>query len=142
MDLRVLRGGPRSLSHLCPGYWRSAEAHERFRGGTPPPGALPASGAATPTGATEGAARGARSTALAEPWYVERDAWRDLKARVDAGDLVLLETVALTQRSGFWDAVEQGTQNLRSRAEFHSLLDVRTARASNVTPIPIVQEAG
>jgi hypothetical protein len=56
---------------------------------------------------------------------------------VQAGHVVPLETVALTQRAGFDPSVAEGLQNLRSRRHFESLFDVRLAREARVTPLPI-----
>jgi len=45
--------------------------------------------------------------------------------------------VWLTEHSGFWDAVDGGRDNLKSKKEFHSMLDIVRARQSDVTPLPI-----
>lgn len=58
---------------------------------------------------------------------------------VRSGDLVPLESVWLTERRGFWDAVDAGVENLRNRSEFEVLVDVRGARDYNVTPLPTVE---
>jgi hypothetical protein len=60
---------------------------------------------------------------------------------VRLGRLVPLETVWLTEHSGFWDAVDGGKDNLKSRSRFHSMLDIARARDENVTPLPIGGDA-
>jgi len=54
---------------------------------------------------------------------------------------VPLESVWLTERSGFWDAVDGGKDNLKSRSRFHSMLDIARARDENVTPLPVGGDA-
>ena len=56
---------------------------------------------------------------------------------VQNGRLVPLESVALTQRMGFWDAVAQGGEDLRNRRDFQYLIDIMLAREADVTPIPV-----
>ena len=50
---------------------------------------------------------------------------------------VPIETVALTQRTGFHVAVDEGLQNLRDRRSFESLFDIRLSREGGVTPLPL-----
>ena len=52
-----------------------------------------------------------------------------------------MESVWLTQRGGFWDAIDEGTKNLRSKREFSGMLDVVVSR-DKVTPLPIREERG
>jgi hypothetical protein len=56
---------------------------------------------------------------------------------VDRGLLVPLESVSLTERTGFRDAIDGGLENLKSRRRFHSMLDIARAREARVTPLPI-----
>jgi hypothetical protein len=49
--------------------------------------------------------------------------------------------VALTRHTGFWEAVDQGRENLTVRKEFHSMVDTIMARQKQVTPLPIVEES-
>jgi hypothetical protein len=63
--------------------------------------------------------------------------------QVQAGRLVPLETVWLTQRASFADAIDEGLRNLSGRGEFDSMIDVNLARSdklSPVTPLPIRRE--
>ena len=45
----------------------------------------------------------------------------------------------MTNRGGFWDAIEQGSRNLDNAEEFQSMLEIKLARDSNVTPLPLEQ---
>ena len=56
------------------------------------------------------------------------------------GDIVPVETVWLTQHQGFWDAVDEGMNDLRSKREFASMIDIQGARSYKVpvTPLPIL----
>jgi hypothetical protein len=58
-----------------------------------------------------------------------------------SGDVVPIETVDLTQHIGFWEAVDDGMDNLRSKREFSSMIDVQYARTNKtkpVTPLPLL----
>ena len=50
--------------------------------------------------------------------------------------IVPIETTLIAGASGFSEAVAQGIENLRNKAEFQYLVDIQTARERNVTPIP------
>lgn len=102
--------------HAFPGYWRSSEAHDDF---------LHAQ-AAMSAGAFA-AAQQKRSL----------DEYDEVMQLVNQGDLVPLETVWLTQRKSFQEAVDAGMENLINRSDFGALLDVRRARDAGVTPLPL-----
>jgi hypothetical protein len=53
----------------------------------------------------------------------------------------MLEATYLTSASSFAEAVEEGRANMRSKRQFDSLLDVRSARSATppVTPLPIIE---
>ena len=50
-----------------------------------------------------------------------------------------MESVWLTERKGFWDAVDEGMNDLRSKSEFAFMIDVQGARNSQITPLPILK---
>jgi hypothetical protein len=102
--------------HAFPGYWRSEESYARLGW--------------NPIASADGAAS-------QYAWMLDRNSYSDLLQLVRDGHLVPIESVALTQRSGYWDAVAQGIENLRSRDEFEFLIDIKRAREANVTPIPL-----
>jgi hypothetical protein len=70
-------------------------------------------------------------------WMLGKEFYSTLIELVQMGDIVPIETVLVTQRRGFWDAVAEGGANLRSKSEFEFLVDVKMARANAVTPLPI-----
>jgi hypothetical protein len=100
--------------HAFVGYYRSEEAYEKVR-----------------TWAIE------ESTSTSEQWLFGRDFFEKLVQLVQDGELVPVETVCLTERTGFWEAVEQGALNLRSKSSFQYMVDIKSARESNVTPLPL-----
>ncbi|MBL9150159.1 MAG: hypothetical protein JNM94_15835 [Phycisphaerae bacterium] len=116
--------------HAFPAYWRSEEAHERFVEVRGDYSSAEADGAPTPD---------ALSGSVGEfyPWYERTSAYHWFVGACDKGEVVPIETVFLTQRSSFDEAVQEGRANLVRQREFHSILDVRLARDSNVTPLPL-----
>jgi hypothetical protein len=60
---------------------------------------------------------------------------------IRAGMLVPLETVELTRYKGFWEAVEQGNNQLHDRSEFQSMMDLWLARDWHVGELPILPES-
>lgn len=74
------------------------------------------------------------------PWVFGKEFYRSIVREVHrTRQLVPLEATGLTWRSGFWEAVDLGTQNLRSIDDFHSLIDVCVARDNLVTPLPFAE---
>jgi len=118
--------------HALPGYWRSANAHAAFGkvAITAPEVGL--------IGDDEGVAR---TTGQREAWHLPTAMWPEVIQQVRSGALVPLETVGLTSHKGFAAAVTAGYDNLKSRDAFDSLLDVRLARARDVTPLPIREDS-
>ena len=60
---------------------------------------------------------------------------------VEKGQLVPLESTLLTANSSFAEAQIAGAKNLRSKRDFHSMIDIVWARDSGVTPLPILWRA-
>jgi hypothetical protein len=118
--------------HAFPGYWRSDEAQQKFIEPAPPE----TSAAASPTSSST------RDTAAAtptRPWMFTD--YAEVVQLTRRGDVVPIETVDLTQHVGFWDAVDDGMDNLRSKSEFSSMIDVQYARTNKtkpVTPLPLL----
>jgi hypothetical protein len=112
--------------HAFPGYWRSDAGHTEFQqiANPPTPGA----------GSSHGGSSGQQ-----HEWHLRKDFYREVVQQVHAGSLVPLESTLITARGGFFEAIEEGMFNLRSKRDFHSLLDIRLARSSRnpVTPIPL-----
>jgi hypothetical protein len=112
--------------HAFPGYWRSPDQQQDFA-------------QAKGLTAAEELAVGPGNELVGQgvAWQVGKEAYREVIARVHQRQLVPLETVVLTSQSSFQDALRQGLENLRSRQDFHSLIDVLLARANQVTPLPL-----
>jgi hypothetical protein len=113
--------------HAFPGYWRSESAREEF---FEVANAIPSDVVAKDR--TEIA--GAQSV----PWWLRHPlAYREIRRYVEIGQLVPLESVWLTENSGFLDAIDGGRDNLKSARRWHSMLDVVRARQEGVTPLPM-----
>lgn len=117
--------------HAFPGYWRSETYFDEFRQARPE---LVESAAAVTNLNTTGA------VAQRDPWIIEKENYREVVQYVNAGKLVPLESVRLTENSGFWDAVEAGRENLADKREFYSMVDIALAREKQVTPLPLLGE--
>ena len=106
--------------HAFPGYWRNPEHYAEFV----------KMKAAIEAGRTA-KAQGDRSF----------DEFDEMTQLVNSGKLVPLETVWLTRKLSFQEAVDAGFENLINRSDFGALLDVKLAREKGVTPLPIIGEA-
>jgi hypothetical protein len=73
------------------------------------------------------------------PWIVGPDGFEYVLQLIRTGELVPLETVGLTDKLGFLDAVQRGIARLQrgGEREFRGLYDVTLARRHGVTPLPI-----
>jgi hypothetical protein len=119
--------------HAFPGYWRSPTAQRDFVRKRAVPAATAASPPAPPGTAPP-------PPAATEPWYFDASNYDEIQGLIRAGVLVPLETVWLTQNRGFWEAIEQGNNNLHDRTQFESMMDLWLARDHGVTPLPILAE--
>jgi hypothetical protein len=108
--------------HAFPGYWRSEESRDKFFGAGGHPDDHP----------------GKKRTS-AYPWVELKDGYGEVIEMVRCGDLSPLETVWLTQHKGFWESRDAGIEDLRSRDQFESMIDVQRARDEKVTPLPVVR---
>jgi hypothetical protein len=109
--------------HAFPGYWRSEESYQKYLGMT----------VAAPAKLVDGV-----SSASSETQRL--CGYEEVNQLIQSGDLVPLETVWLTRRQSFSDAIDAGAENLGTPSEFAALLDIKAARASGVTPLPITGE--
>lgn len=110
--------------HAFVGYWRSEEGYWAFleRCSLQP----------DPFSSSEQVSRW--------PWVFGKGSYRSLVREVHrTRQLVPLEATGLTWRGGFWEAVDLGGQNLRSVDDFHSFVDITTARDNSVTPLPFAE---
>lgn len=116
--------------HAFPGYWRSETYFDEFRQARPE--------LVDPAAMVNLNATGA--LAQRDPWIIEKENYREVVQYVNDGKLVPLESVRLTENSGFWDAVEAGREHLAEKREFHSMVDIALAREKQVTPLPLLGE--
>lgn len=73
-------------------------------------------------------------------WILPSGSYMEVLDEVNSGSLYPVETVGFTTHGSFWEAVEEGVENLRSRSEFHSLIDIWLARSHFITPLPIIED--
>ena len=123
-------------THAFPAYWRHSSYHETF--GEARPVATQLS-----TGVREYDVSLMNARGQIYSWYFNRpDHYREIMGVIQAGKLVPLETVSLTARAGYSQALEEGYRNLGNRREFDSMLDIQLARSDErwrVTPLPILR---
>ncbi|HEX7177917.1 MAG TPA: hypothetical protein VF240_21840 [Pyrinomonadaceae bacterium] len=116
--------------HAFPGYWRSDVYHQSFiteMANAPVIG----DDMASPQ------PQGPNAPVQREAWYLDKDFYEEVVQLVHDRKLVPIESTMIARRGSFGDAVDAGIKNLRSKRQFHSLLDVRLARDNRVTPIPL-----
>jgi hypothetical protein len=116
--------------HALPGYWR----HHSFQADYL---AVSNEGA---QGAMAAADRNSSGSLQRFAWQAIGDApYREVRQLIRARRLVPIETVRLTEHCGFVEAVEAGIDALAEADDFHSVLDIVTARMNGITPLPIVE---
>jgi hypothetical protein len=115
--------------HAFPGYWRSEKYFDEFRQAHPDLVQPDVRGVSENTSG---------AIAQRDPWIIDKDSYAEVLQYVNAWKLVPLESVRLTEYSGFWDAVDAGRANLDDKREFHSMVDIALAREKQVTPLPIL----
>lgn len=118
--------------HAFPCYWRAEEYYNEF--------ALARSRAIDPPVSTDTA--GAAGPQQTDSWYFMKAHYREVLAEIVAGRLVPIEATCLCWRNSFAEACQQGSTNLSQRSRFDSMLDIRSARDdddSPVTPLPILR---
>lgn len=114
--------------HAFPGYWRSDTDYETFLKASAPIKEADQSCADEIVATSDKQSK----------WSLGKDSYGEVLRYVREGKLVPIETTWLTSRGSFWDAVDEGIKNLRSKSNFHSMLDVKRARLESVTPIPML----
>src|SRR5260221_2423404 len=116
--------------HSFPGYWRSEEEPAEF-----------IQAKTTPDQRTgELRSLDTRDTPMPKnSWYFNN--YKEVVELTRRGSLVPIETVWPTQHEGFWEAVDEGMNDLRSKREFAMMIDVQAARSAHppVTPLPILK---
>ena len=116
--------------HAFPGYWRSDKAWWRmkqFRFSDP---AGPAESAAVsrPAAITSGQSEG---------WMFDGvDNLVELLRYVQDGTLVPFESTYVASQRGFFRSLEEGSARLHPDT-FDAMIDIQSARAASVTPLPL-----
>jgi hypothetical protein len=113
--------------HAFPGYWRQDRFQQKF---------IEISDEFVDEMAPEEQHKTAAPGAQRVPWWFRDTAYAEIVRQVKLGNLVPLESVWLTEHSGFWEAVDGGKDNLKKPSRFHSMLDIARAREAGVTPLP------
>lgn len=73
-------------------------------------------------------------------WVVPADLYTDVMRLVNGEKIYPIEATGVTEFGSFWESVDAGYTNLRSKREFHSMVDIQLARDNDVTPLPIIEE--
>lgn len=110
--------------HAFAGYWRTPHARERF---------LKVEGDFDRREASEwhfNPRRPANANFLSK-------GLPEIRRYTDNGDLVPLEATLLTTMGGFESAISDGHANLQDEAEFDYMIDLLSARAAQITPLPL-----
>lgn len=117
--------------HALPGYWRHCNFRDDYRALRTGTGGAAAHGVDTDPNSS--------GTRQVHSWQaLGRAAFREVRQLIRARQLVPIETVRLTEYCGFVEAIESGVAALSEAGDFHSILDVVTARQDGITPLPIV----
>lgn len=118
--------------HALPGYWRHHAFQDDYRT------LRTTSVGATATTVGEAAADSSGSRQQYSWQALGPGAYREIRELIQARQLVPIETVRLTEHCGFVEAIESGIAALAEAQDFHSVLDLVTARVDGITPLPIV----
>jgi hypothetical protein len=100
--------------HAIAGFYRTQQAHEKIR---------------------EYMVR--NSSSDEDFWMLGRAVLPTIKEMIESKQLVAIETVGLTRRTAFLQAIIEGTKRVQESLDFEFLVDVHLARESGVTPLPI-----
>ncbi len=115
--------------HAFPGYWRSEQAWSRWlRIGT---------GNDTEEVSQIDAPGAKHVSRLANRWVFGRESFAEIVPLLQDGGLVPVESTDLTRGGSFAGALETGFRNLATGWNFDALIDLQSARAANVTPLPL-----
>jgi hypothetical protein len=115
--------------HAFGGYWRWSGDHDDFRKARPER-IHDVIQADSRTSTIFGAQR--------EAWLLGKPTYGEIVQIVNAGKLVPVETVRLTENCGFAEAIAAGRDNLRDERDFAAMIDILLAREAQVTPLPIL----
>ncbi len=119
--------------HAYPGYCRTEAAHREL---------AQLFYSSLGSEADERSEAAAGDSEKSRAWMLGQDAYEELMQLVEDGKLVPIETVALTRRQGFRNAVDQAIERLRNSGptapeRFEWIFDIKLARDNDVTPLPL-----
>ena len=120
--------------HAFPGYWKDEESYYGFL--TLQEEFVPG---AKDTNLVQDESEGSNEDGAS--WIIPKSAYREIRSYVLEDKLIPLESVFLTNISGYQDAVEEGKsyfEHVRHRT-FHSMIDIVASR-EHVTPLPIIHK--
>ena len=120
------------VDHAFPGYWRTDAARDAFLERV----TLMAEDDKA-TGEGDVKSQAAASHRPSESWYFEKRFLKEIRKEIAANRLIPLESVGLTGRMSFADSIAQSSEYFSDASAFDSMVDIRTARDRNVTPIPL-----
>lgn len=118
--------------HAFPGYWRSEEDYLAFYNPTDP---------TAPTPTLEQRRQSTGDPGLQRRWITGKTEAAAVLREVQAGRLVPLETVWLTNGRSFSDALRAGRHNLYAPGAFEYLIDIQRAREHGITPLPLPEKS-
>ena len=119
--------------HALPGYWRHRSFHEDYQT------VRATAASATALLVVDDADPNTSGNRQEFSWQSQgHSAYREIRQLIQARQLVPIETVRLTEHCGFVEAIEAGITAMSEPDDFHSVLDIVTARIDNITPLPIV----
>lgn len=126
--------------HAFPGYWSCEARRDEVLAVEPPLVETPDSPTPLPDEKEE--LEQTQSYIQDVPWVFDRSRYAEVFECVRRGDIVPLESTLLTNRGGFWEAIEDGEGDLENPEDFHSMLDIKLARDVDVTPLPLAEFDG
>lgn len=119
--------------HALPGYWRHNQFQDRYAAVKLDIGAM--------RPLVSEAERNSSSSSQDCAWQAQgKAAYQEVLHLIRDRQLVPVETVRLTEHCGFVEAIESGVAAMNELDDFHSVLDIVTARGKRVTPLPITGE--
>ncbi len=110
-------------THAFAGYWRNEDARERFL-------RISDVGSGSPNDWSVNPRRPRHGLFLTA-------SLREIRRYTASGELVALEATLMTAGGSFREAIDAGLANLDDEAEFDYMIDLASARAAHITPLPL-----
>ena len=122
--------------HVFAGYWKDLAAHQRFRDLLSDD---------LPNQSVQLSKQGIQGqppiSDAPHRWVSGRKTYAEIKGYVDRGELVPIESVAMTSGKGFAAAIDEGREHFykKHNRNFLAMVDLVSARENDgVTPLPVV----